>query len=165
MRKGTEWRHCCSKWWRRPNGCRDGFPDVCAKGVYSGVELPWFDLLLDSIRLPGFVSGFWNGLLTYCGVWPIKCRQGRSKTNESDCRFWEKLTFDWLVDNSSQDLFGQRPQYGSNGGSRDISTAIWLWRSGVLALHAVATPVKSVGSDPSSKHISFTTLLPHHRPS
>jgi hypothetical protein len=161
MRKGTEWRHCCSKWRRRPNGCRDGFPDVCAKGVYSGVELPWSDILLDSIRLPRFVSGFWDGLLTYCGVWLIKCRQGRSKANESDCQFWKKLTFDWLVDNSGQDLFGQRPQYGTNGGSRYISTQS---SSGVLALYAVATPVKSVGSDPSSKYISLTTLLPHHRP-
>jgi hypothetical protein len=32
---------------------------------------------------------------TYCGVWPIKCRQG-SKTNKSNFRFWKKLTLDWL---------------------------------------------------------------------
>jgi hypothetical protein len=48
---------------------------------------------------------------TYSGVWPIKCRQG-SKTNKSDCQFWKKLTFDWIVNNPGQDLFGQRPQYG-----------------------------------------------------
>jgi hypothetical protein len=46
----------------------------------------------------------------YCGIWPIKCHQG-SKTNKSKFRVWKQLTFDWLVDNPSQDLFGQRPQY------------------------------------------------------
>jgi hypothetical protein len=45
---------------------------------------------------------------TCCGVWPIKCRQG-SKRNKSNCQFWKKLTFDWLV-GEPQDLFGQRPQ-------------------------------------------------------
>ena len=44
-----------------------------------------------------------------CAVWPIKCRQG-SKTNKSNCQFWKKLTFDWLVESPSQGLFGQRPQ-------------------------------------------------------
>jgi hypothetical protein len=51
------------------------------------------------------------------GVWPIKCRQG-SKTNKSSCEFWKKLTFDWLVDNPSQDLFGQIPQYSISQDSR-----------------------------------------------
>jgi hypothetical protein len=31
----------------------------------------------------------------YCGVWPIKCRQG-SKTNKLNCQFWMKSTYDWL---------------------------------------------------------------------
>jgi hypothetical protein len=31
--------------------------------------------------------------LFYCGVWPIKCRQG-VKTNKSNCQFWKKSTFD-----------------------------------------------------------------------
>ena len=46
----------------------------------------------------------------YCGIRPIKCRQV-SKTNKSNCQFCKKLIFDCLGDNSSQDLFGQRPQY------------------------------------------------------
>jgi hypothetical protein len=46
----------------------------------------------------------------YCGLWPIKSNQG-SKTNKSNCQFWKKSTYDWLVDNPSQDLFGQIPQY------------------------------------------------------
>jgi hypothetical protein len=45
----------------------------------------------------------------YCGFWPIKCRQG-FKTNKSNFQFWE-LTFDWFVNNPSQDLFGQKPEY------------------------------------------------------
>jgi hypothetical protein len=49
----------------------------------------------------------------YCGVWPIKCRQG-SKTNKSNYQFWKKLTFDWLVESPNRDLFGQRPQYPPN---------------------------------------------------
>jgi hypothetical protein len=46
---------------------------------------------------------------TFGGVWLIKCRQG-SKTHKSIYQFWKKLTFDWIVENPSQDLFGQRPQ-------------------------------------------------------
>jgi hypothetical protein len=46
---------------------------------------------------------------TFGGVWLIKCRQG-SKTNKSIYQFWKKLTFDWIEENPSQDLFGQRPQ-------------------------------------------------------
>jgi hypothetical protein len=47
---------------------------------------------------PGFDLGiFWtfyyNLEAAYCGVWPIKCRQG-SKTNKSTCQFWKKLIFD-----------------------------------------------------------------------
>jgi hypothetical protein len=42
-------------------------------------------------------------LCVYYGLWPIKCRP---KTNNSNCRFWKKLAFDWLVDNPSQKLFG-----------------------------------------------------------
>ena len=34
-----------------------------------------------------------------------------SKTNISNCRFWKKLTYDWLVDNPTRALFGQRSQY------------------------------------------------------
>jgi len=45
----------------------------------------------------------------YCGVWPIKCRQ-ESKTKKSNCQFWKNSTYDWLLNNPSQDLFGQRPQ-------------------------------------------------------
>jgi hypothetical protein len=48
-------------------------------------------------------------ILLWYGVWPIKCCQG-SKTNKSNCRFWKKSIYDWLVENRSQDLFGQRPQ-------------------------------------------------------
>jgi hypothetical protein len=43
---------------------------------------------------------------SYCGVSPIKCRQGQNE--QTNCRFWKKLTFDWLVDNPTKDLFGQR---------------------------------------------------------
>ena len=47
------------------------------------------------------------------GQWDtMKCRRG-SKTNKSNCQFWKKSTYDWLVDNPSQDLFGQKPQYYS----------------------------------------------------
>jgi hypothetical protein len=46
---------------------------------------------------------------TLLGVWPIKCPRG-SKTNKSNCQFWKNSTYNWLVDNPSQDLFGQRPQ-------------------------------------------------------
>jgi hypothetical protein len=49
------------------------------------------------------------GNVIYCGAWPIKRRQ-RSKTNKSNCQFWKKLTYDWLVEDLSQDLFGQSPQ-------------------------------------------------------
>jgi hypothetical protein len=45
---------------------------------------------------------------SYCGVWPIKCRQG-SKTNKSNSQFWKKLKFDWLLENPSQYLCDQRP--------------------------------------------------------
>jgi hypothetical protein len=51
------------------------------------------------------------GNVIYCGVWPIKYRQG-SKTNKSNCRFWKKPTYDWLVEDLSQYLFGQRQQSG-----------------------------------------------------
>jgi hypothetical protein len=37
-----------------------------------------------------------SGIYLYCGVWPIKCRP-RAKTNKSNCRFWRKSTYDWLV--------------------------------------------------------------------
>jgi hypothetical protein len=30
--------------------------------------------------------------------------------NKSNCQFWRKSIFDSLVDNASQELFGQRPQ-------------------------------------------------------
>jgi hypothetical protein len=30
---------------------------------------------------------------------------------QSNCQFWKKSTYNWLVDNPSQDLFGQRSQY------------------------------------------------------
>jgi hypothetical protein len=30
------------------------------------------------------------------------------------CQFWKKLTFDWFVDNPSQDVDDQRPQYPCN---------------------------------------------------
>ena len=48
---------------------------------------------------------FWTqasavGRYLYCGIWPIQCRQ-ESKTNESNCQFYKKLTFDWLVDNQA----------------------------------------------------------------
>jgi len=46
----------------------------------------------------------------YCGLWPIKYRQ-LSKTNKSNYQFWKNSTYDWLIDNLSQDLFGQRLQY------------------------------------------------------
>jgi hypothetical protein len=46
----------------------------------------------------------------YCGVWRIKYRPG-SKTNKSNCQFRKNSIYDWLVDNPSQDLFGQKPQY------------------------------------------------------
>ena len=36
--------------------------------------------------------------------------KGLKRTNKSNCQFWKKSTYDWLVDNPSQDLFGQKPQ-------------------------------------------------------
>jgi hypothetical protein len=33
--------------------------------------------------------------LFYCGVWPIKCRQG-VKTNKSSCQFWNLISL-WTV--------------------------------------------------------------------
>jgi hypothetical protein len=42
----------------------------------------------------------------YCGVWPIKCRQG-SKTDKSNCQVLKKSTYDWLVGNPSQDLLAR----------------------------------------------------------
>jgi hypothetical protein len=33
------------------------------------------------------------------------------KRTKSESRFWKKLTFDWLVDNPSRNLFGQRPRH------------------------------------------------------
>jgi hypothetical protein len=33
------------------------------------VELSWSDVLLDSFRFPGFVSGFWDGLLAHYRFW------------------------------------------------------------------------------------------------
>jgi hypothetical protein len=50
----------------------------------------------------------------YCDLWLIKCRQG-SKMNKSNCRPWKKSTYDWLVDNPSQDLIGQKPQHTKSG--------------------------------------------------
>jgi hypothetical protein len=40
---------------------------------------------------------------------------GLKLTNQTNCRFWKKFTFNWLVDNPSQDAFGQRPQWDSKG--------------------------------------------------
>ena len=50
-----------------------------------------------------------NRNLLYYDIWSIKCRQG-PKTNKEIYQFWKKLTINWLVDNTSQDLFGQTPQ-------------------------------------------------------
>jgi hypothetical protein len=33
--------------------------------------------------------------VTYCGLWPIKCRKGSEKY-KSNCWFWEKLTIGWF---------------------------------------------------------------------
>jgi len=43
-----------------------------------------------------------SGLHLYpcCPVWPIKCRQG-SKTDKSNCQFWENPRYDCLLDHFS----------------------------------------------------------------
>jgi hypothetical protein len=67
-----------------------------------------------------FQAAAFNDVTAYCDVWPIKCRQ-ESKTNKSNCQFRKKSTCDWLVDNSNQDLFGEKPQYTMRLMSSEVS--------------------------------------------
>jgi hypothetical protein len=62
-----------------------------------------------SVYVAFAVTGSAPNTTELCGVWP-KYGQG-SKRNKSNCRFLRNLTFDWLVDNPDQGLFGRTPQY------------------------------------------------------
>ena len=96
-------------------------PFLSASVAEDGINLHWRyiqwgymppDHLTTGLR-GTYISLFrvkWKNCGIYYDVWPIKRRQA-SKRNKPNCQLWKKLTFDWLVDNPSQDLFGQKPQY------------------------------------------------------
>jgi hypothetical protein len=64
--------------------------------------------------------------------------RGLKRTNQK-AGFGKKLTFDWPVDNSSRNLFSQRPQWSKRGARDHDGMAILTFIKSLLAGRTVFT--------------------------
>jgi hypothetical protein len=79
-------------WWGSLSGCFE----LCGHSMMLFLLITCYGLNI--FRCLGYVVSGWLNVVK------------GSKTKKSYCQFRKNLIYDWLVDNPSQDLFGQKPQ-------------------------------------------------------